>query len=198
MKPENVLFFDSRSDFRAWLDENHEAADNQWIGFYKRGSGVDGLTYEEAVLEALCFGWIDGQGGPIDERSRAIRFTKRRSRSIWSTVNVNRMNALIADGLVVPAGMRAFEARTPERTGVYSHDSGRAVFTAEMEERFRANPAAWEFWIRQPAGYRRQMTWWVVSAKRDQTREGRLEALIAQHATGERVDPLRLPKVTKK
>ena len=114
MKPENVLFFDSRADFRAWLERTIETSDYQWVGFYKKAAGRAGLTYSDAVLEALCFGWIDGQGAGIDVESRAIRFSKRRARSIWSTVNVKHMERLIAEGRVAPAGLGAYEARTPE------------------------------------------------------------------------------------
>lgn len=198
MKPENVLFFDSPAEFRGWLEENHETSDHRWIGFYRKSAGRAGLDYTDAVLEALCFGWIDGQGAGIDEERRAVRFSKRRPRSIWSTVNVNRMERLIGEGRVAPAGMRAYEARTSERTGVYGHDSGRAVFSPGFEARFRAHRAAWDFWNTTPPSYRRQMTWWVVSAKRDETRLRRLDALIEQHASGKRVDALRLPNVTRK
>ena len=198
MKPENVVFFDSPAQFRSWLAKNHETSDYQWVGFWKKAAQRDGLTYDEAVLEALCFGWIDGQGAPIDDSSRSVRFTPRRKGSIWSTVNVARVERLIADGRMTPAGMRAYAARTDDRTGVYSHDSGGAVFPTDLERRFRADEAAWDFWNTTPPSYRRQMTWWVVSAKREETRDRRLQALIDQHATGRRLDPLRLPKVTQK
>jgi uncharacterized protein YdeI (YjbR/CyaY-like superfamily) len=198
VKPENVVFFATRAEFRDWLAKNHATTDSQWLGFFKKGAAATGITYEEAVLEALCFGWIDGQGAPIDSVSRAIRFTPRRTRTIWSAVNVKRVEELIAAGHMADAGMRAFDARVPERTGVYSHDSGRAHFTPDLEQRFRAHTAAWDFWNRQPPGYRRQMTWWVVSAKRDETRMRRMDALIAQHATGERMDLLHLPKLSAK
>jgi len=198
VKPENVLFFGSAADFRTWLETNHETADAQWVGLYRKASGRGGLTWNEAVLEALCFGWIDGQGAPLDEQSRAIRFSKRRKGSIWSTVNMRHMDALIAAGRVAPAGMRTYEARRADRIGVYSHDSGRAHFSPDLEARFRANEAAWDFWNRQPPGYRRQMTWWVVSAKRDETRERRMSALVSEHAAGRRLDPLHLPKAAPK
>jgi uncharacterized protein YdeI (YjbR/CyaY-like superfamily) len=196
VKPENVRFFDSAAEFRAWLQSTHDTADHQWLGFYRKASGRKGLTYEEAVFEALCVGWIDGQLGPMDGERRAVRFTPRRARSIWSNVNIARMEQLIAEGRVAPAGMRAYEARTPERSGVYLHEGGRAELTPDLEARFRANTASWDFWNKQPAGYRRQMTWWVVSAKREETRTRRLDALIEQHAADRRMDPLHLPKTS--
>jgi uncharacterized protein YdeI (YjbR/CyaY-like superfamily) len=198
VKPENVLFFDTPAEFRAWLETNHETADSQWVGFHKKASGRGGLTWNEAVLEALCFGWIDGQGAPIDEHSRAIRFSKRRSGSIWSTVNMRHMDNLLAAGKVSPAGIRAYEARRPDRIGVYSHDSGKADFPADLEARFRADGPAWDFWNRQPPSYRRQMTWWVISAKRDETRERRLTALISESAAGQRLNPFASSKAAAK
>jgi uncharacterized protein YdeI (YjbR/CyaY-like superfamily) len=189
-------FFATQAKWRAWLEKNHASSDYAWLAFFKKAAGREGLDYTDAVLEALCFGWIDGQGAPMDDVSRAVRFSKRRKSSIWSMVNVGRMERLIAEGRVAPAGLREYEARTPERTGVYSHDSGRAVLTTELEARFRANQAAWQFWNTCPAGYRRQMTWWVVSAKREETRDRRMAVLIDQHARGQRIDPVHLPKVS--
>jgi uncharacterized protein YdeI (YjbR/CyaY-like superfamily) len=198
VKPENVIFFESAAEFREWLRKNHATADYQWLGFYKKGAARSGVDYEAAVLEALCFGWIDGQLGPMDAERRAVRFTPRRLGSIWSKVNIARMERLIADGQVAPAGMRAYEARTPERSGIYLHEGGKAEFTADLEERFRANPAAWEFWSSTPAGYRRQMTWWVVNAKREETRLRRLEVLIEEHGAGRRLDPVHMPKMSER
>jgi uncharacterized protein YdeI (YjbR/CyaY-like superfamily) len=191
VKPENVLFFDSAEDFREWLSANHDSAEFQWVGFHKKGSGRAGLTYAQAVDEALCFGWIDGQGGPVDETSRAVRFTPRRARSIWSTVNVRKIETLMAAGKVAPAGMRAWEARTAERTGIYGHEAARVEFPPDLEARFRANDAAWDFWNRQPPGYRRQVTWWVINVKKDETRLRRFEAALEAHAAGQRIEPYR-------
>jgi len=198
VKPENVRFFDSRANFRDWLAENNDKADFQWIGFYRRTSGHGGLDYTEAVEEALCFGWIDGQGAPIDDEKRAIRFTPRRKGSIWSNVNVRRIQGLIEQGRVAPAGMAAFEARRPDRVGIYSSENPPLDFSEELEARFRANDASWQFWNRQPPGYRRQMTWWVMIAKRDETRSRRMDALIEQHASGQRIQPTRLPKLSER
>jgi uncharacterized protein YdeI (YjbR/CyaY-like superfamily) len=198
LRPENVVFFDSQAQFRTWLEANHDKLEFQWVGFYKRAAQRASLEYNDAVEEALCFGWIDGQGAGIDEISRAIRFTPRRKGSIWSNVNVRRMNDLIERGRVAPSGLAAFEARRADRVGVYSSENPPAVFSDELEARFRANPASWEFWSKQPPGYRRQMTWWVMNAKRDETKTRRMDALIEQHATGQRIEPTRLPKVSER
>ncbi len=197
MKPENVIFFDAATEFRSWLATNHHTADFQWLGFCKKSAGRSGMAYADAVQEALCFGWIDGQLGGIDEHSHAIRFTRRRIDSIWSNVNVRRINGLIEAGRVAPSGMTAFEARRDDRTGVYSSENPPLEFSPELQERFRANIKAWDFWERQPPGYRRQLTWWVMNAKRDETQSRRMDALIEQHAKGERVTPTMLPKMNQ-
>lgn len=198
MKPHDVRFFDAASDLRSWLEANHASADHVWIGFYKKGSSRRAMTYPEAVDEAVCFGWIDGQLGGLDAETYAIRFTPRRAGSLWSTANVKRIGELTDAGRMHASGLLAFEARRADRTGLYIGDYSRIEFPAELEEVFRANAAAWDFWNRQPPGYRRQMTWWVISAKRDETRQRRLQALIEEHAAGRRIDPLNLPKVSAK
>jgi len=198
VKPENVTYFDSATHFRAWLEKNHETSDYQWLGFYRKSAGKQAIDYDDAVHEALCFGWIDGQGAGIDDVRRAVRFSKRRAGSIWSNVNVARMHALIEAGRVAPAGMAAFEARRADRVGVYSSENPPLDFSYELEARFRANGPSLEFWNRQPPGYRRQMTWWVMTAKRDETRSRPMDALIDQHATGQRIEPTRLPKMSER
>jgi uncharacterized protein YdeI (YjbR/CyaY-like superfamily) len=194
-KLEDVLFFESASDFRRWLEANHASRSEVWVGYFKKVTGRGGLTYAQALDEALCFGWIDGQGCGLDEQRYTNRWTPRRARSIWSNANVKRVGELTAAGRMRPAGLAAFEARTPELTGVYLSDMDPDVLPPGLLEAFRANRPAWEFWSRQPPGYRKQMTWWVMSAKRDETREHRLAAVIEEHAAGRRIDPLHLPKV---
>jgi len=198
LKPENVLFFDSQAEFRAWLERNHGTSAHQWVGFYKKAAGIKALEYDQAVEEALCFGWIDGQGAGIDDTRRAIRFTPRRKGSIWSNVNVRRIQGLIQSGQAAPSGIAAFEARRADRTGVYSSENPPLEFSTELEARFRENVPSWEFWNKQPAGYRRQMTWWVMNAKRAETRSRRMDALIEQHANGQRIEPTRLPKMSER
>lgn len=179
-------FFRTEAAFRKWLETNHDRKDELWVGFYKKASGKGGLTYKEAVDQALCFGWIDGKVQTVDEDSYRQRFTPRRKTSTWSAININRIGELEKLGLMHPAGLKAFEERDPAKTGQYSFENA-PEFTAAQKKRFRANRAAWEFFQAQPPGYRRTVTWWVTSAKKEETRERRLNILIEDSAAGRRV-----------
>lgn len=188
MKP---TFFASAADFRAWLDANHARATEILVGLHKKSSTRPGLVYQEALDEALAYGWIDGVRRRHDEHRWTIRFTPRRSRSIWSTVNVRRMTELVALGRVAPAGMRAFEAREERRTGVYSYELTQTVFDRASAKRFATNKTAKTFFDAQPPGYRRLATGWVMQAKKKETRLKRLAHLIEISARGRRVDLLK-------
>ena len=188
MKP---TFFASAADFRAWLDANHARATEILVGLHKKSSTRPGLVYQEALDEALAYGWIDGVRRRHDEHRWTIRFTPRRSRSIWSTVNVRRMTELVALGRVAPAGMRAFEAREERRTGVYSYELTQTVFDRASAKRFAANKKAQTFFDAQPPGYRRHAAGWVMQAKKEETRLKRLAHLIEISARGKRVDMLK-------
>ena len=188
------VFFANSAAFRRWLAKNHATASELWVGFYKKGSGEKGITYPEAVDEALCFGWIDGIKKGVDERSYTNRFTPRKRGSTWSNINTRRVAELIADGRMTPAGQKAFDARREEKSGVYSFEQKDApALTPAQEKRFRANKAAWKFFSSQPPGYRRIALWWVISAKREETREKRLSTLIADSDAGLRIAQLRRP-----
>lgn len=184
-------FFETPEQFRAWLEQNHESAPELLVGFHKRGSGRPSITWPESVDEALCFGWIDGVRRSLGEHSYTIRFTPRRPGSIWSARNVARVEALTGEGLMRPAGLAAYERRSDERTGVYSFENReQATFTREQERSFRANRGAWKFFQSQAPWYRRTATHWVVSAKREDTRERRLAQLIDDSAQGRRIRQL--------
>jgi uncharacterized protein YdeI (YjbR/CyaY-like superfamily) len=184
-------FFASPEQFGAWLEKHHEGETELVVGFYKKASGRPSITWPESVEQALRFGWIDGVRRGLDERSYTIRFTPRKARSTWSAVNVAKVEELKERGLMRPAGLRAYEARTPERTGIYSHERERpAVLPPELEQRLRANAAAWEWFGARPLGYRRTATHWVISAKREETRLRRLQTLIDCSAEGRTVPPL--------
>jgi uncharacterized protein YdeI (YjbR/CyaY-like superfamily) len=186
------VFFATPGEFRTWLARHHESERELWVGFYKKGTGRPSITWPEAVDEALCFGWIDGIRKSIDAESYTNRFTPRKPTSNWSEVNTRRMQELIAAGRVKPAGLRAFEARTSEKSGVYSFEQRQnPAFAPGALQSFKAHADAWRFFQAQPPGYRRLVTWWVVSAKQEATRARRLKILIDHSADRQRIDLLR-------
>jgi uncharacterized protein YdeI (YjbR/CyaY-like superfamily) len=185
------VFFESQAHFRRWLERHHASQDALVIGFHKKASGRGGLTYREALDESLCFGWIDGVRTSLGPDAYSQRFTPRRKRSIWSNINVKRFEELEKAGKVAPAGRVAFDAKTEERTGIYSAEQGELELDAGHVSRLEANEAAWKFWQSAPPSYRKPATWWVVSARKPETRERRFAQLLECSANGERVPPLR-------
>jgi uncharacterized protein YdeI (YjbR/CyaY-like superfamily) len=185
-------FFKSPAEWRAWLEKNHAAASERWVGFHKVGSDKKGIRYKEAVDEALAFGWIDAvrKGG---DDTWAIRFTPRRPGSIWSAVNLKRMEELKALGRLAPAGLAAFENRDPAKQKRYSFEKRDAKLDPACERAFRMNKKAWKVFQAMPQSYRHPAIWWVVSAKQETTRDKRLASLIADSAAGLRVKHLRRP-----
>jgi uncharacterized protein YdeI (YjbR/CyaY-like superfamily) len=189
-----ATFFETPADFRAWLEQHHETETELLVGFHKKGSGRPSITWPESVAEALCFGWIDGVRRTIDEESYTIRFTPRKPTSNWSQVNIDKVAELTSAGLMWPAGVAAFERRTPERSGIYSYERRKeAKLEPGQQREFEANAAAWEFFGAQPRGYRQTATHWVVSAKREETRAKRLATLIDDSANGRRLRHLTRP-----
>ncbi len=185
------LFFAAPSEFRVWLEAHHDSTPELWVGFYKKGSGQPSITWPEAVDAALCFGWIDGLRKGIDDVSYTIRFTPRKPRSIWSAVNIRRVGELTSLGLMRPAGLKAFAERVEEKSGVYAYEQRDAPeFDDAQEQQFRANEQAWAFFQAQPASYRKAAIWWVISAKKAETRRKRLAALIEDSERGRTVPPL--------
>ncbi|HEU4920495.1 MAG TPA: YdeI/OmpD-associated family protein [Candidatus Limnocylindrales bacterium] len=185
------IYFRGPAELRDWLDANHQTADEVYVGAWKKGTGRPSLTWEEIVDEALCFGWIDGVRRPVDGDRWAIRLTPRRKGSNWSDRNIGRVEALRAEGRMRPAGEDAFAARREDRSGVYSFEQRRELVLAQDEEaRFRAEPAAWAWFSAQAPSYRRTAIFWVVSAKRPETRERRLATLIEDSAAGRDVKPI--------
>ncbi|HYP17240.1 MAG TPA: YdeI/OmpD-associated family protein [Opitutus sp.] len=180
-------FFATAAAFRAWLEKNHGSATEIFVALRKQSAPPPGLTYAEALDEALCFGWIDGIARRIDDQSYCQRFTPRKRGSIWSLRNIAYVKRLAAAGRMHAAGLAAFEARNPARTGIYSFEQKPQAFPAALAKKFRANSPAWRFWTQQPPGYRRVATWWVVSAKQEPTRLRRLTQLIACSAAGRRL-----------
>jgi uncharacterized protein YdeI (YjbR/CyaY-like superfamily) len=185
MKP---TFFPTPADFRAWLEENHGQTSELLVGFYKKGSLKPSITWPESVDHALCFGWIDGVRKTVDEISYTIRFTPRKPTSIWSQVNIKRVHELTNMGLMHPAGLKAFERRDEKKSAIYSYEQRHsATFPQAFEKRFRANRKAWDFFQAHAPSYRRLITYWVTSAKREETQAKRLSILIEKSEAGTRL-----------
>jgi uncharacterized protein YdeI (YjbR/CyaY-like superfamily) len=184
-------FFATPGQLRAWFEQHHASHDELLVGYHKVGTGKRSVTWAESVDEALCFGWIDGVRRGLDDDRYTIRFTPRRARSIWSQKNLDRYAELDAAGRVRPAGRRVFDERDEARTRQYSFEQNEARFTREQTRTFRANREAWAFFQAQPPSYRKPATWWVASAKKEETRSRRLATLIADSARGERIKQLR-------
>jgi uncharacterized protein YdeI (YjbR/CyaY-like superfamily) len=184
-------FFATPEEFRAWLERHHDSESELLVGFHKKGSGRPSITWPESVDQALCFGWIDGVRRRIDDASYSIRFTPRKARSNWSAVNVKRVGELTEQGLMRPAGIAAFERRSDDKTAVYAYEQRKtAELDPEQERRFRADEQAWTWFQAQPPSYRRTATYWVISAKKEETRQRRLERLIADSAAGRPIPSL--------
>jgi uncharacterized protein YdeI (YjbR/CyaY-like superfamily) len=189
------IFFDSPEAFYAWLEKHHDTRTEVWVGYRKKHTGKQSLTWSQAVDQALCFGWIDGVLKSIDEDAHRQRFTPRKPASNWSKVNVDKVARLVAEGKMRPAGIAAFERRSADGSGVYSFErDDEAAFEPDQEKRLRANKQAWEFWEAQPPSYRRTATHWVTSGKKQDTRDKRLNELIDDSANGLRIKQLR-PRV---
>ena len=184
------LFYPTPDEFRAWLEEHHEKETEVVVGFYKKGSGKQRMSWSQAVDQALCFGWIDSRLNSIDSESHMQRFTPRKRGSNWSKVNIAKVAKLKEAGLMRPAGLRAFEARSEARSGVYSFEQDEeAGLPPEFEQRLRADAAAADWFDSQAPSYRRTAVHWVTSAKRQETRERRMAQLIECSAAGRRAPP---------
>ena len=190
MKP---TFFRTSADFRAWLDANHGKFVELQVGFYKKSSGKPSITYPEALDEALCFGWIDGVRHPVNRDAYMIRFTPRKSQSQWSAVNIRKAQQLVRQGRMCDAGRKVF-ARAGDQTRKYSYEqSNQPRFAGDQERLFRADRVAWDFFQKQAPWYRRTTTFWVVSAKKAETRQKRLAILIHDSGHLRPIKPLARP-----
>lgn len=184
MKP---TFFCSPADWRRWLEKHHATVSELLVGFYKKSCGKPSITWPESVDEALCFGWIDGVRKNIDDASYTIRFTPRKPTSTWSAVNIKRVAALMAEGRMQAAGAKAFQARRENKSGIYSYEQRPLDLPEPYAGLLRKNQSAWTFFHAQAASYRKAVTWWLVSAKKEETRLKRLEKLVEDSAAGKRI-----------
>jgi len=180
-------FFSTAEKFREWLEKNHATATEIDVGFHKKSSGKKSITYPEALDEALCFGWIDGVRRNLNETSYTQRFTPRRPKSIWSLINIKHVERLKKEGRMRPAGLAAYELRDPKRTGIYSFENAPKQLAAEYEKEFRKNKVAWEYFQGYPPYLKKTVSYWVMNAKKEETRLKRLRRLIESSANGERI-----------
>ncbi len=180
------VFFTDPQALRKWLEQNHDTATELIVGLLKKGSGKENISWPEIVDQVLCFGWIDGKGKSIDNERWCIRITPRKPSSIWSAVNIKKMETLTQAGLMRPEGLAAFEKRKEEKSRIYSHESQAKSLAPEYEKTFKANKKAWEFWSAQPPGYRKTVIHIIMTAKQEKTQISRLESVIADSEAGRR------------
>ena len=182
-----ATFFSNHHDFRKWLEENHQKKTELIVGFYKVGTKKPSMTWSESVDQALCFGWIDGVRKSIDEESYSIRFTPRKADSIWSVVNIKKIEMLTEAGLMRTEGLQAFKLRKEDKSGIYSHEKEPSYLTSDCEKQFKNNKKAWEFFEKQAPSYKKVMIHWIMSAKQEKTRISRLEKTISVSESEKRV-----------
>jgi uncharacterized protein YdeI (YjbR/CyaY-like superfamily) len=173
-----VTFFRTPADLRKWFDRHHASAKELWVGFYKKGAGKPSITWPESVDEALCVGWIDGIRKTVDDTSYKIRFSPRKPRSTWSSINIKRVRVLSKEGRMKPAGLKAFRARQENRSGIYSYEQRRDRLEEPYASLLKKDKAAWAAFEAERPYYRKMIGWWIVSAKKEETRLKRLDTLI--------------------
>ena len=183
MKP---TFFPKQSGFRKWLEKNHRKKTELLVGFYKVGSGQPSMTWSQSVDEALCFGWIDGVRKSIDKDSYTIRFTPRKPTSIWSAINIRKVNELIKQGLMQPAGLESFEKRKDAKSKIYSYEKAPSKLTPAYEKKFKANKKAWSFFKSLAPSYQKLGVHRVMDAKQEKTQINSLEKLIGESEAGQK------------
>ena len=183
-------FFATQPDFRRWLEKNHDKATELYVGFYKTGSGKQNMTWSQSVDQAICYGWIDGVRKSIDKDSYFIRFTPRKPKSIWSGINIKKVEELSRQGLMKPQGLTAFNLLEGSRSKIYSHENEPVKLHQHFENQFKTNKKAWDFFQSMPPWYRNTAFNWVMGAKQEATREKRLGELISDSEAGRKIKPL--------
>lgn len=192
MEPHTVTHFETAGAFRLWFEKHRDTVDELWVGYWKKATGRNSVTWEETVDEALCFGWIDGIRKRIDDETYTVRFTPRRAKSVWSRRNIDRFEALSKAGRVAQEGAEAYARLSANRSEVYSFEQANPPeLSAEFIALLQADAAAWQDWELRPPGYRKQVSYWVMGAKREATRQRRMASLITDSAAGRKVKPLR-------
>jgi len=187
-----ATFFETLQSFREWLRRNHDKERELLVGLHKKSSGRASITWPEAVDAALCYGWIDGVRRSAGSFSYTIRFTPRKSDSVWSAINIRRAKELVRMSLMQPAGLAAFQRRSDDKSAIYSYEQRKtAKLTGAYERKFRSQKRAWRFFQAQPPGYRRTVSYWVLDAQKEETRQRRLARLIDDSAHERRIAELR-------
>jgi uncharacterized protein YdeI (YjbR/CyaY-like superfamily) len=181
------VFFSNPTEIKNCLHKNHNKETEMYVGFYKKGSGKQSITWPEAVDQALCYGWIDSVRKSVDSESYCNRFTPRKPGSNWSIVNINKVEELMKQGLMQPSGLAKFTNRKAEKSGIYSFESSTKELPVDFLNKFKANEAAWDFFSKQPPSYRKTIVHWILSAKQDKTRLTRLEKTIGESEKKKRV-----------
>lgn len=189
--PSNIQFFETSAEFREWLEKHSKVSKEVWVGYYKKATGKKSPTWSESVDQALCYGWIDGIRKSLDEFSYANRFTPRSPKSVWSNVNIKKVESLIDQGFMKPEGLKAFELRKAEKSGIYSFELEAVSFQDPYLSIFKKNDKAWNYFTKMSPSYQRIATQWVMSAKQDTTRNKRLRILIEDSEAGIKIAPLR-------
>lgn len=193
--PISIKYFRTPAGLRSWFEKNHATKREQWIGYYKKDSGTPSITWPESVDQALCFGWIDGIRKSVDDKRYTIRFTPRRTASIWSEINIKRVKELTKLGLMKREGLKVFEQRDGKKSNRYSFEQRRnPVLPALYEKQFKSHKNAWAFFSSQPPWYRKASVWWIISAKQEKTKMQRLERLIQDSDNGNAIPALRRKK----
>lgn len=188
-----AIFFAKPADFRNWLDKNHNHESELWVGYYKKASGIPSITWPESVDQALCFGWIDGLRKSIDDVSYKIRFTPRKPSSHWSDINIRKVKELKGKKLMKPEGLAAFAKRTEARSRMASFEQKEVVLNKEFEKVFRSKTKAWQYFNEQPTSYQKASIWWIMSAKKEETKCRRLDILIKNSEEMTWIPQLRRP-----
>jgi uncharacterized protein YdeI (YjbR/CyaY-like superfamily) len=179
-----ATFFSTQAEFRKWLEKHHKNDTELIVGYYKIASGKSSMTWSQSVDQALCFGWIDGVRKSIDNDSYQIRFTQRKPTSIWSAINIKKIEVLTKQGLMQPAGLASFENRKENESKIYSYENEEVKFSPELTKQFKANKNAWDYFQSLAPSYRKYSTYWVMSAKQATTKLKRLNELIADSQAG--------------
>ncbi len=174
----NPVYFKDQNEFRTWLEKNHKSESEIVVGYYKVGTGRPSLSWSQSVDQAICFGWIDGIRRSIDEERYCIRFTPRKPTSIWSKVNIKKVEELKKKGLMTEPGLQAYNNRKDSKSGIYSFEKDAARLDDDSERLFKSNQIAWDFFVKQAPSYQKTKIYWIMSARQEATRISRLNKLI--------------------